>query len=54
METTGNWSPAIGGLLKPMNPNEICRKTHSRKKKKKVDGLYVFFVEETISFFFNR
>ncbi len=28
---TGNWSPSIGGLLKPINPNGICPKTHYRK-----------------------
>ncbi len=27
----GNWSPSIGGLLKPINPNGICPKTHYRK-----------------------
>ncbi len=26
--STGNWSPSIGGLLKPINPNGICPKTH--------------------------
>ncbi len=29
---TGNWSPSIGGLLKPINPNGICPKTHYRKQ----------------------
>ncbi len=29
--STGNWSPSIGGLLKPINPNGICPKTHYRK-----------------------
>ncbi len=27
----GNWSPSIGGLLKQINPNGICPKTHYRK-----------------------
>ncbi len=31
MEPAGNWSPSIGGLLKPINPNGICPKTHYRK-----------------------
>ncbi len=31
MVSTGNWSPSIGGLLKPINPNGICPKTHYRK-----------------------
>ncbi len=26
----GNWSPSIGGLLKPIHPNDICPKTHDR------------------------
>ncbi len=34
----GNWSPSIGGLLKPIHPNGICPKTHYRKP-----ILYVFF-----------
>ncbi len=25
------WSPSIGGLLKPINPNGTCPKTHYRK-----------------------
>ncbi len=29
--STGNWSPSIGGLLKPINPNGICPKTYYRK-----------------------
>ncbi len=28
--STGNWSPSIGGLLKPINPNGICPKTYYR------------------------
>ncbi len=28
---TGNWSPYIGGLLKPINLNGICPKTQYRK-----------------------
>ncbi len=28
---TGNWSPSIGGLLKPINPDAIYPKTHYRK-----------------------
>ncbi len=31
MVSTGNRSPSIGGLLKPINPNGICLKTHHRK-----------------------
>ncbi len=30
--STGNWSHSIGGLLKPINPNAICPKTHYRKQ----------------------
>ncbi len=29
--STGNWSPSIGGLLKPINPNGICPKTTRQK-----------------------
>ncbi len=29
--STGNWSPSIGSLLKPLNPIGICPKTHYRK-----------------------
>ncbi len=29
--SAGNWSTSIGVLLKPINPNGICPKTHYRK-----------------------
>ncbi len=35
--SAGNWSPSIGGLLKPIHSNGICPKTHYRKP-----FLYVF------------
>ncbi len=28
---SGNWSPSIGGLLKPIHYNGKCPKTHYRK-----------------------
>ncbi len=28
---SGNWSPSIGGVLKPVHPNVICPKTHYMK-----------------------
>ncbi len=38
-------SSSIGGLLKPINPNGICPKTHYRKP-----VLYFFFIVKMLCF----